>query len=53
MEFDHAPKTPSYMDAMETNFSYVDSEYLRYPPVSPSSFEQSMDLPPESYVRVV
>jgi hypothetical protein len=46
MEFDHAPKTPSYMDAMETSFSnYMDSEYLRYPP-SPSSFEQSIDLPP-------
>lgn len=44
MEFDHAPKTP-FMDAMETSFSYMDSEYLRYPP-SPSSFEQSMDLPP-------
>jgi hypothetical protein len=45
MEFDHAPKTPSYMDAMETSFSYMDSEYLRYPP-SPSSFDQSIDLPP-------
>jgi hypothetical protein len=46
MEFDHAPKTPSYMDAMESSFSsYMDSEYLRYPP-SPSSFDQSMDLPP-------
>ncbi|KAJ7144847.1 hypothetical protein C8R43DRAFT_558414 [Mycena crocata] len=45
MEFDHAPKTPSYMDAMDTSFSYMDSEYLRYPP-SPPSFEQSMDLPP-------
>jgi hypothetical protein len=43
MEFDHAPKTPSYMDAMDTSFSsYMDSEYLRYPP-SPSSFEQSID----------
>ncbi|KAJ6486177.1 hypothetical protein C8R47DRAFT_1047776 [Mycena vitilis] len=45
MEFDHAPKTPSYMDAMDTSFSYMDSEYLRYPP-SPSSFDQSIDLPP-------
>ncbi|KAJ7103092.1 hypothetical protein B0H15DRAFT_767546 [Mycena belliarum] len=45
MEFDHAPKTPSYMDAMESSFSYMDSEYLRYPP-SPSSFEQSIELPP-------
>ncbi|KAJ7897373.1 hypothetical protein B0H14DRAFT_2557967 [Mycena olivaceomarginata] len=31
------------MDAMDTSFSsYMDSEYLRYPP-SPSSFEQSID----------
>ncbi|KAJ7201277.1 hypothetical protein GGX14DRAFT_656147 [Mycena pura] len=45
MEFDHAQKTPSYMDAVDTSFSYLDSEYLRYPP-SPPSFDQSMDLPP-------
>ncbi|KAJ7257776.1 hypothetical protein C8J57DRAFT_545067 [Mycena rebaudengoi] len=44
MEFDHAPKTPSYMDAMDTSFSsYMDSEYLRYP--SSPSFDQSIDLP--------
>ncbi|KAJ7601299.1 hypothetical protein FB45DRAFT_778565 [Roridomyces roridus] len=49
MEFDHQPKTPSYMDAMESSFSsYMDSEYLRYPP-SPSSFEQSMDRSPTSF----
>ncbi|KAF7347436.1 hypothetical protein MVEN_01499500 [Mycena venus] len=52
MEFDHAPKTPSYMDAMETSFSnYMDSEYLRYPP-SPSSFEQSMDRESSATISV-
>ncbi|KAF7302988.1 BHLH domain-containing protein [Mycena kentingensis (nom. inval.)] len=42
MEFDHAPKTPSYMDAADAGFSYMDSEYIRYPP-TPPAFE-SMDL---------
>ncbi|KAF7307407.1 BHLH domain-containing protein [Mycena indigotica] len=31
MEFDHAPKTPSYLDAAEAGFSYLDSEFMQYP----------------------
>ncbi|KAK7063822.1 hypothetical protein R3P38DRAFT_3301503 [Favolaschia claudopus] len=42
--------TPSYMDAMDASFGYMDSDYLRYPP-SPSSFEPSIDLPPTTLPR--
>ncbi|KAF8624220.1 hypothetical protein AX15_005986 [Amanita polypyramis BW_CC] len=42
MEFDHAPKTPSYVDGLD-NFSYIDNlDYLQYPQ-SPS-FGMTMAL---------
>ncbi|KAJ7070587.1 hypothetical protein C8F01DRAFT_1244318 [Mycena amicta] len=44
MEFDHAPKTTSYLDAGDAGFSYMDSEYIRYSPPTPPSFG-AMDLP--------
>ncbi|KAF7302599.1 BHLH domain-containing protein [Mycena chlorophos] len=46
MEFDHAPKTApaSYLDAGDAGFSYLDSDYIRYP--TPGL--DAMDLPPTS-----
>ena len=32
MDFDHAPKTPSYVDSLDNTFSYMDNlDYLQYP----------------------
>jgi len=43
MDFDHAPKTPSYVDSLDNTFSYMDNlDYLQYPQ-SPS-FGMTMTL---------
>jgi hypothetical protein len=46
MEFEHAAKTPSYLDPLDSSFSYMDGglDYLQYPP-SPGNYNVSMTLP--------
>lgn len=46
LDFD-ANKTSSYMDSIESSFSYMDNglEYLQYPPQSPPTFELNVGLP--------
>ncbi|KAF9451385.1 hypothetical protein P691DRAFT_614125, partial [Macrolepiota fuliginosa MF-IS2] len=47
LSLDFDTKTSSYMDPMDTSFSYMENglEYLQYPPQSPPTFEIS-GLPP-------
>lgn len=44
LSLDFDAKTSSYMDSMDTTFSYMENglEYLQYPPQSPPAFELSV-----------